>query len=199
MCGAGAGRVTVTVNSMALELTEHVPSPSANNYGHWYTGVAQDAGWSGGEAISVAATGGDGGFYGGPGAGLLPPFGIGLTAPSLIAGLNFIAPTTVPFGNALPVTWTPGTGTIVISAYTPPFAVGPYDRWTSEVRCTVAASLGSFTIPAAAMRELGLVPGVTLAFERTTATSIDSGVPWPVQLTARTMVGPMPLQISCTD
>ncbi len=180
--------MTVSVGTTSLQLTQTL------GYGDdaQYDGVATNAGWVGDEPISVVALGGDGGY-----SGRIPPFEGHFLAPPLVSSLNVAAPTSIPLNSPLPITWVPGSGSLVIEATSAPYTLAMYyATWTSIVRCVVPAGDGHFEVPALALRELGLKPA-SLTFQRITNATADAGTSTPVRLQASTSVGPQSLQVTC--
>ena len=157
---SGAGTISAAVGTRSLLLAESptngLYAAAANAPGNW---------WTGGEAITLSATGLDGG---------VPAFTATLTAPARLtmAYANDGGRVSVTKGSALTVTWPAGIGTASLS-FT--------GRWAGAF-CFVDASTGTFVVPSAVTQALDPGPGIIqLANTQSTNLSVED---WSIGISA---------------
>lgn len=164
----GAGTVSVQAGAVGF--------PLAQLTGGSYSGSANDGGvwWTGGETVTATGTGAtDGGA---------PAFSASFTAPTRLvfsAPANDGGSLVVQKGVALPITWTAGTGSLLIALSSGQLVGGH----SLKLSCTVNASAGTFTIPAALTQQLLTTNAGSLQLTNTTETTVTpSG--WTIRAAA---------------
>lgn len=164
----GAGTVTLTTPAGAM------PLMFSSMNGMYSLALPKGSAWSGGESYTFSATG-----------DVVPPFTVALMAPGRPRMLTPPRPganqpnPTVTRAVGLPVTWkpaSPGTIAIVVNGDMP-------DAFLT-VKCTTAASAGSYTVPPEALAAIPAAAVNTGVTADVSTTATTTAADWPVTFTA---------------